>query len=101
MTKKRVLKRNSRGTTSLPNTKGRQAAQRKYNAKPEVIKRRAERNASRRLMEKKGIVRKGDKKDVDHRNRNTADNSPGNLRVMSPSKNRAGGGPKPGSKRKK
>lgn len=63
--------------------------QRKYNSKPEQKKRRAERNASRAVMEKKGKVRKGDGKDVDHRNHNTADKSAGNLSVMSRSKNRA------------
>jgi len=63
--------------------------QRKYNSQPEQKKRRAERNASRREMEKKGKVRKGDGKDVDHRNHNTADKSSKNLSVMSKSKNRA------------
>ncbi len=36
--------------------------QRKYNSQPSQIKRRAERNASRRKMEKAGKVRKGDGK---------------------------------------
>lgn len=63
--------------------------QRKYNSSPEQKKRRAERNASRRKMEKAGKVRKGDGKDVDHRNHNTADKSAKNLSVMSRSKNRA------------
>jgi hypothetical protein len=75
--------------TTLPNTKGRQAAQKKYNSKPEQIKRRASRNKARRLMEKKGLVRKGDGKDVDHKNSNPKDNSSKNLRVQSPSKNRS------------
>lgn len=63
--------------------------QRKYNSQPEQKKRRAERNASRAKMEKAGKVRKGDGKDVDHRNHNTADHSAKNLSVMSKSKNRA------------
>ena len=42
--------------------------QRKYNSSPEQKKRRAQRNAARRLMEKEGKVRKGDGKDVDHKN---------------------------------
>lgn len=63
--------------------------QRKYNSSPEQKKRRAERNASRRKLEKAGKVRKGDGKDVDHKNHNTADKSSKNLRVMDKSKNRA------------
>lgn len=76
-------------TTTLPNTPGRRAAQKKYNAKPEQKKRRAQRNKARRIMERLRKVRKGDGKDVDHKNYNTADESKGNLRVMSASKNRA------------
>jgi len=40
-------------------------------------------------MVKAGRVRKGDGKDVDHKNHNTADQSKSNLRVMSKSRNRA------------
>lgn len=63
--------------------------QKKFNARPEEVKRRTERNAARRLMERKGLVRKGDGKDVDHKNYNTSDNSAKNLRVMSASRNRS------------
>lgn len=63
--------------------------QRKYNSQPEQVKRRAERNAARSKMEKAGKVHKGDGKDVDHKNMNTANNSTKNLRVQSASKNRA------------
>lgn len=63
--------------------------QRKYNSSPEQKKRRAQRNAARRKMEKAGKVKKGDNKDIDHRNHKTSDNSNSNLRVMSRSKNRA------------
>lgn len=63
--------------------------QRKYNSQPEQKKRRAERNAARRKMESAGKVRKGDGKDVDHRNHRTSDMSAKNLSVMSKSKNRA------------
>lgn len=63
--------------------------QRKYNSSPEQKKRRAQRNASRAKLEREGKVRKGDGKDVDHRNHNTADKSSKNLRVMSRSANRA------------
>jgi hypothetical protein len=63
--------------------------QRKYNSSPEQKKRRAQRNAARRKMEKAGKVRKGDGKDVDHKNMNTSNNSNGNLRVQSKATNRA------------
>lgn len=63
--------------------------QRKYNSQPAQKERRAERNAARRKMEAAGKVRKGDGKDVDHRNHRTSDMSAKNLSVMSRSKNRA------------
>jgi hypothetical protein len=59
-----------------------------YHASPEQKKRRAERNHSRRVMERKGLVSKGDGKDVDHKNHNTAHNGD-NLRVRSKSANRS------------
>jgi hypothetical protein len=74
--------------TTLPNTPGRQAAQKKYNAKPAQKKRRAQRNKARRLEEKAGRVHKGDGKDVDHVNGNTANESKSNLRVLKESVNR-------------
>lgn len=37
-----------------------------YHAKPEQKKRRADRNAARAAAAKKGLVRKGDGKEVDH-----------------------------------
>lgn len=61
----------------------------KYHSKPEQKKNRASRNKARRLMEAKGRVRKGDGKDVDHRNSNPRDNSSNNLRVTSKSSNRS------------
>lgn len=63
--------------------------QRKYNSSPEQKKNRASRNAARRAAEKAGKVRKGDGKDIDHKNMNPKDNRKGNLQVMSKSKNRA------------
>lgn len=71
------------------NAKPDSVRQRAYNSSPEQKKRRAERNEARRKMEKSGKVKKGDGKDVDHKNHNTSDNSNGNLKVMSRSKNRA------------
>lgn len=66
--------------------------QRKYNSSPEQKKRRAQRNAARREMEKEGKVRKGDGKDVDHKSHKAngkLNNDRSNLRVMDRSKNRA------------
>jgi len=60
-----------------------------YQSKPEQKKRRAQRNAARRKMERLGKVKKGDGKDVHHRNRNTSDNSSENLTAIPKSKNRS------------
>lgn len=62
---------------------------RDYHSKPEQKKRRAGRNAARSKMVKAGRVKKGDGKDVDHKNGNARDNRSSNLRVESKSKNRA------------
>lgn len=48
----------------------------------------ASRKRARRKMEKAGKVRKGDGKDVDHKDRNPKNNGKSNLRVQSKSKNR-------------
>lgn len=61
----------------------------KYQGTPEQRKRNDERKKTRRLMEKKGRVRKGDGKDVDHKNGKTSDMSPKNLRVVSKTTNRS------------
>ena len=53
-----------------------------------TVKQRTARVLARRKLEKEGKVCKGDGKDVDHKNGNPEDNSSGNLRVMSASKNR-------------
>ena len=60
-----------------------------YHASPEQKKKRASRNAARATMEAKGKVRKGDGKDVDHKNGNANQNGKGNLRVQSKSVNRS------------
>ena len=70
-------------------TKGRQAAQKRYNAKPEQKKRRAARNTARRRMIASGRAQKGDGKDVDHKDGNPRNNSKSNLRMRSKSKNRS------------
>jgi hypothetical protein len=62
-----------------------------YQGSEEQKKKRAARNAARRQMEKKGKVRKGDGKDVDHKTpmAKGGGNGKGNLRVTSKSKNRS------------
>ena len=37
-----------------------------YDGTPEVKKKRAQRNKARRMLEREGVVSKGDGKDVDH-----------------------------------
>ena len=61
----------------------------KYHKRPKQKKRRAQRNTARSKMTKAGKVRKGDGKDVHHRNRNTADNRKKNLKVTTKRKNRS------------
>lgn len=70
-------------------TEARRRAQAKYNSKPEQKKRRAARNAARRAMIKAGKARKGDGKDVGHKNGNPLDNRKGNLRMESKRQNRS------------
>lgn len=74
---------------SSPNYKRDYKQENKYKAKPEQIKKRVDRNAARRKMEAAGKVRKGDGKDVDHKNGKTSDNSMKNLRAIPKSKNRS------------
>ena len=50
---------------------------------------RAKRGKARRVMEKKGLVHKGDGKDVNHKDGNPQNNSTDNLQVMNKSKNRS------------
>ena len=49
----------------------------------------AARKRARRKLEKEGKVKKGDGKDVDHKDRNTKNNSKSNLRVQKASTNRS------------
>ena len=71
------------------NAKPDSVRQRAYNSQPEQKKNRASRNSARRSAAAAGKVRKGDGKDVDHRNMNPKDNRKSNLQVISKSKNRA------------
>ena len=60
-----------------------------FHSKPNQKKRRAGRNAARRKMTAAGKVKKGDGKDVHHKDGNSLNNKKKNLRVESRSKNRA------------
>lgn len=61
----------------------------RYQKQQKQKKDRASRNAARRLMLKKGKVKRGDGKDVSHKNGNPRDNRPKNLTVERQSKNRS------------
>ena len=60
-----------------------------YQGKPAQKKRRASRNAARNSLMKSGIVRKGDGKDVNHRNGNPMDNRAKNLSITTKRSNRS------------
>ena len=60
-----------------------------YQSKTTQKKSRAGRNTARRKMSAAGKVRKGDGKDVAHRNGNPRDNRRSNLKVVPASKNRS------------
>lgn len=79
----------ARSPKTKPNTPARQRAQAKYNSKPEQIKRRSNRNKARREMIKSGKARKGDGKDVMHKDGNPNNNDKSNLKMGSKSKNRS------------
>jgi hypothetical protein len=73
-------------------TAGRQAAQAKYNSKPEQVKRRMARNRARAAMIRAGKAHKGDGKDVGHADgnpMNTPKNGTKNLRMESKRANRS------------
>jgi hypothetical protein len=62
-----------------------------YQGRPEQIANRAKRNAARSEMEKKGVVSKGDGKDIDHKTpiAKGGGNGSGNLRAVPKSANRS------------
>ena len=59
-----------------------------YHSNPEQKKNRASRNTARRQASAAGKVKKGDGKDIDHKDGNPRNNSKKNLRVVSKSVNR-------------
>jgi len=60
----------------------------KYHASKKMKQERAMRNKNRRSALRKGLVRKGDDKQIDHINGNPRDNKRSNLRIISAKKNR-------------
>lgn len=74
--------------TEAEDPERRAARQAKWNNTKEQIKRRTARGAARRAAEKKGIVKKGDGKDLHHKDGNPLNNSASNISVMDKSKNR-------------
>jgi len=76
---------------------------RNYHGKAKQRKQRAARTRARELMKKKGIVKKGDGKDIDHKKplRSGGSNGINNLRVRSKSSNRSDNGHKKGEKQNK
>ena len=60
-----------------------------YHSSPKQKKNRAARNAARAKLLKSGKVKKGDGKDVTHKDGNPRNNSEKNLGVLKASKNRS------------
>ena len=60
-----------------------------YHSRPEKIKKRSSRNKARRFAVANGKAKKGDGKDIHHRDGNPLNNKNGNLRSMSKSSNRS------------
>lgn len=61
----------------------------KYESTPKQKKRRASRNKARRIAIQKGLAKKGDGLDLDHKNSNPLDNNPKNWRIVPKSVNRS------------
>ena len=60
-----------------------------YQSLPMQKKKRASRNTARAKFIRTGMAKKGDGKDIHHRNNNPLDNSPGNTLRRSASANRS------------
>lgn len=60
----------------------------KFQSSAKAKAERSARNNARRAALRKGVVHKGDGKDIDHKDSNPLHNSPSNLMVMSKHKNR-------------
>lgn len=77
------------GPNSQKNTPARQAAQKKYNAKPDQIKKREARNKARYQMAKAGKAHKGDGLDVMHKDGHALHNVPSNWKMGTKKANRS------------
>ena len=75
--------------SSAPGYKRDYKRERELQSTPEELAKNASRKRARRKLEKSGAVKKGDGKDVDHKNRNPNDNSPKNLKAKPKSTNRS------------
>jgi predicted transcriptional regulator len=64
------------------------AKEAKAAARPDRVKDRMSRNRARAAAIRAGKARKGDGKEVDHKNMNPRDNRPSNLQVIPRSQNR-------------
>ena len=73
----------------MPTAKKKKRSKQPYQETAEQKKKRAARNAARNKMIKAGKAKKGDGKDVDHKNGNPHDNSKSNLRVTTKKANRS------------
>lgn len=70
-------------------TPARQRAQARYNSKPEQIKKREARNRARYQMIKEGKAKKGDGKDVAHKDGHALHNVRSNWAMETKKKNRS------------
>jgi len=61
----------------------------KYHSSKKMKQERALRKKNRRSALRKGLVKKGDEKHIDHKNGNPRDNRKTNLRAVPASKNRS------------
>lgn len=101
----------SKGRTKVPPKKKKSTTSKKkrnyrkeydrYQGTAKQKKQRAQRNAARRKMEKAGKVKKGDGKDVAHKDNNTKNNKRSNLAVQSKAKNRSFARTKTAKRKKK
>jgi len=86
-----VTKYNSKGRRVRNKTTGRDYKKEyaNYQGKPDQIKKRSSRNSARAAAVKAGKAKKGDGKDVAHKNGNPKDNRLSNLKSQAKGKNRS------------